>query len=245
MTGAPCTILQEALGLQPIGERQSTHRYFLSVTAIDWLAPQSELRVGFAQTFAQGPHDLLRIYGAEEACGFDISVGAGRAIVLTADLPGDLVLFARLFSAIGVEPGLTHDHPLRGIFLTSASTPGNARFIHALNLDGIDKELRLFEHGEPLLEGRQVMLRRRDGLMLPMDLPVEGGQIRWASCELLDHDDQGLTFRRTGPHDAISIRTARNLQSQPEFRVTRRTDDVLIEFTSPSCGDDVVRIAWS
>ena len=244
MTGAQCTLLRDALGLQPVGERQSSHQYFLSVAATGWLAPNPELRAGFAQTFRPGPRDLLRVYGADEACGFDIPLGAGRAIVLTADIPADLDLFSRLFSALAVEPGLTHDHPLRGIFLASAYTPEGARFIHALNLDGIDKDLRLFDRGQPLFEGRQVMLRRRDGLMLPLDLPIAGGLVRWASCELLGYDALGCTFRRSGPRDAIAIQTERNLRPREDLTISRRADDLLVEFNGSPCGDEIVTIDW-
>ena len=244
MTGAPCTVLQSALGLEPAGERQSTHRYFLSVEAAGWLARQPDLRAGWAQTFRPNDDVLLRIYGADEACAFDIRVGAGRAIVLTADIPADLDLFRKMLAELGVQPGLTHDHHLRGIFLTSARTSGGTRFVHALNLDGVDKEIYLRDRGAPLMEGRSVMLRRRDGVMLPLNLRTEGGLVRWATTEVLDHDDLGITVRRTGLSDALVIATERDLVPSPAYAVTQRSADMLVEFTAPADGEEEFRLTW-
>ncbi|MBA2469406.1 MAG: beta-galactosidase [Chloroflexia bacterium] len=245
MTGEPCTILMDALGLHHVGLRWADHRYFLSVNADGWAAPRPELRARFAQTFA--PLDegtLFRVYGTDEACAFDIPVGDGRAIVVSAEIPADLDYFRKAFARLGVEPGLTHDHPLNGIFLSSAATPDGARFVHALNLDGIDKAVHLFDEGEPLFEGRPVMLRRRDGVMLPVDLDLGDVRVAWSTAEIVEVRPDGIMVRLTGDSDALSLVTKRTVVASPDYDAMLREGNVLVTSRIRGTGEELLRIDW-
>jgi beta-galactosidase len=246
MLGEPCTTLMDALGLAPIGFRWADHRYFLSVNADGWAAPRPELRAGFAQTFAPlETGTLFRVHGADEACAFDIRVGKGRAIVVAAEIPADLDFFRKSFAGLGAVPGLTHDHPLNGIFLTSAATGDGARFIHALNLDGVDKEVRLFDGGEPLFEGRPVMLRRRDGVMLPINLDVGEARVVWSTAEIVESQAGGITVRLTGNHDAVLLATPRTVADSPDHDVAVRENGVLVTSRVQRTGEEMLRIEWT
>jgi beta-galactosidase len=246
MIGLPCTILRDALGLTPAGMRWSDHRYFLSVNGEGWAASRPELRAGWAQTFAPVPEGtIFRVYGADDACGFDLRVGQGRAVVISAEIPADLDFYRAAFNALGVAPGLTHDHPLQGIFLDSALTPGGARFVHALNFDGIDKEVHLFDRGEALCEGRPVMLRRRDGVMLPFGVDLGGAVVAWSTAEISARDERGFSLRLTGEADAIALRTSRTIAPSEAHRITTRADGVLVTSRMRGTGEEVMRIDWA
>ncbi|MDQ3656683.1 MAG: hypothetical protein M3457_16615 [Chloroflexota bacterium] len=245
MTGDPCVVLMDELGLRHIGLRWADHRYFLSVNADGWAAPRPELRAGFAQTFT--PLDggtLFRVYGTDEACAFDIPVGAGRAIVVAAEIPADLAFFRQAFARLGAEPGLAHDHPLNGIFLTSAATPGGDRFVHALNLDGVDKPVKLFDGGEPLFEGRSIMLRRRDGVMLPIDLDLGDVRVAWSTAEIVERRTDGITLRLTGDHDAVSLATTRTVVASAYHEAILREGSVLVTSRIRGTGEELLRIDW-
>ncbi len=246
LTGQPCTVLMDTLGLDHIGIRWADHRYFLSVNADGWAAPRPELRAGFAQTFAPREEGtLFRVYGVDEACAFDVRVGAGRAIVVAAEIPADLGFFREAFAQLGVEPGLTHDHPLNGIFLSSAATPDGARFVHALNLDGMDKALKMFDNGEPLFEGRSVMLRRRDAVMLPIDLDLGDVRVAWSTAEIVERRPDGITIRLTGDHDAISLVTKRTVVASPDYEAILREGGVLVTSRIRGTGEELLRIDWA
>ncbi len=246
MIGQPCRLLLKALGLRPIGMRWADHRYFLSLAADGWAAPRPELRAGFAQTFAADRGGVLfRVYGADEACGFDIEVGKGRAIVVSAEIPTDLTFFARAFADLGATPGLTHDHPRHGIFLSSAATPDGERFIHALNLDGFDKPVRLSEGGEPLFEGRTVMLRRRDGVMLPLGLDRGDVRVAWSTVEIAEWNDDGITVRLMGGDDAMLLESARTLSPGDGYEIAPRDGGALVTFTGRGTGDELLALRWS
>jgi len=229
-----------------VGIRWADHRYFLSVNADGWAAPRPELRAGFAQTFRPREEGtLFRIYGTDEACAFDIPVGSGRAIVVAAEIPADLDFFRQAFTRLGAEPALTHDHPMNGIFLSSATTPDGERFIHALNLDGIDKAVKLFDEGEPLFEGRSIMLRRRDGVMLPIDLDLDDVRVAWSTAEIVERRTDGITIRLTGNHDAVSLVTKRTVVASADHEAILREGSVLVTSRIRGTGEELLRIDWA
>jgi hypothetical protein len=165
--------------------------------------------------------------------------------VISAEIPADLDFYRAAFKALGAAPGLTHDHPLQGIFLDSAVTPGGARFVHALNFDGIDKEVHFFDRGEALCEGRPVMLRRRDGVMLPFGVDLGGAVVAWSTAEIIARDERGFSLRLTGEADAIALRTSRTIAPTEAHTITTRADGVLVTSRMRGAGEDVLRIDWA
>ncbi|HWV36486.1 MAG TPA: beta-galactosidase [Thermomicrobiales bacterium] len=248
MTGADCTALLAALALEPATERVSTHRYFLSVNADGWAAPRPELRVERAQTFRPLPEcTLFRVYGADEACGFDIPVGAGRAIVLTCALPADLDFFQQAFSRLGAVAGLTHDNPERNIFLSSARNDAGERVVHALNLDGFDKLIHISEQGRALFGGRPVMLRARDGVMLPLDLDLGGGvRVLWSTAEIVARGEGNITLRLTGDADELALELPVGTTIVPDeaIAVATSVEQTHIRVNRRGTGRELLTIRW-
>jgi beta-galactosidase len=245
MTGGPCTVLAAALGLQPVGERRSDHACFLSVNADLWAAPRAEWRAGWAQTFRPIPGaTLLHVYGENEAVGFDIALGKGRAIVITADIPLDLPFFREALRQLGAEPGLRHTSREHNIFLSSTVTEAGERFIHALNLDGFDKTVQIVSNGEPLFDGRAITLRRRDGVMLPVSVDLGEVRVDWSTAEIARRKGDGITVRLTGPEDVVRLTTEREIVPYEGFVAERDGDAVLIRSTIPGTGDEHLAIRW-
>jgi beta-galactosidase len=250
MTGIECRVLLDALGLTQIGERSSTSSYFLSVNADGWAAPRPELRVGTAQTFlplANGT--LFRVYGTDEAVGFDIPVGSkgGRAIVISCELPPDLDFFAKGLAALGVRPGLVHDSDERNIFLTSTRNDAGERFVHALNLDGFDKTIRISEGPTQLFGGRPVTLRARDGVLLPADLDLgEGVRLLWSTTEIVARHADGITLRLTGDVDELALELPATTTIVPDssFSVATSVEQTHIRMNLHGHVRERVTIRW-
>ncbi len=250
MTGIECRVLLDALGLTQIGERSSTSSYFLSVNADGWAEPRPELRVGTAQTFlplANGT--LFRVYGTDEAVGFDIPVGSngGRAIVISCELPPDLDFFVKGFAALGVRPGLVHDSDERNIFLTSTRNDAGERFVHALNLDGFDKTIRISEGPTQLFGGRPVTLRARDGVLLPVDLDLgEGVRLLWSTAEIVARHADGITLRLTGDVDELALELPATTTIVPDssFSVATSVEQTHIRMNLHGHGRERVTIRW-
>ncbi|MEJ7902087.1 MAG: hypothetical protein WKF63_09575, partial [Thermomicrobiales bacterium] len=149
------------------------------------------------------------------------------------------------FVRLGVRAGLTHDHPLNGIFLTSAITPGGDRFVHALNVDGIDKPVKIFDGDDALFEGRSITLRRRDGVMLPVNLNMGDVRIAWSTAEIVERRAEGITVRLTGDHDAVSLVTKRTVVASPDHEAILREGSVLVTSRIRGTGEELLRIDWT
>ena len=142
MEGNPCTILADALRVKHIETRHDEQFFYLSLYADGWAAPRPEVRTHFAQVFkCIEAEPILRVYGTDEVCGFDVSVGKGRAIVMATAYRCDISLFKTALEKLGAKPALTHDCDYHGIFMTSTASKEGERFLHILNLDGFDKEI--------------------------------------------------------------------------------------------------------
>ena len=208
MTGEPCTVLRDALGLAPLGTVRGTAEFFTSVTAHGWAAPRPETRTGFAELYKPAAGDVvLRELSSGHGCGFDIAVGDGRAVVLSTDYECDLGLWRAAFAVLGAAPALTHTAAVPGVvLLTSADGDAGGRILHALNLSGYPQELTIAEHGRPLLGGETLRLPGRRGLMLPLDLSVGGLEVAYATAEPVGTEDGAVTFRALTPGALVAVR---------------------------------------
>ncbi|MDQ3168271.1 MAG: beta-galactosidase [Chloroflexota bacterium] len=239
MEGASCTHLIERFGLGPLGQRRASAHYHLSVVPVGWAVPRAETRVSWAQVFAPtGPDVLFRLYDTGEACGFDLSAGRGRAIVLTSDLPTDLAFVRQAFARLGVEPGLAHGCPDHGIVLTSTRSAGGERFVHLLNLDGFAKAVRLTDEGRNLLPGQTVTLRPKEGVMLPFGVAVGPARVVRSTAEMAAVAPDHLTVRLTQPRDWIELDTARPPLASDDYALQPTDDGWLITPNRPSTGND-------
>ncbi len=231
LTGASATLLSDAVGVTPTTDRQTEDFYYLSVEGTGWASDLSEFRVGQLQGFdATTPGCFLRAYGTVEGCGFERTVGAGRATVITTDPPGDLSLVRTILAHLDVHPGLRHDAEHDGMFSTSTRNALGARFVHVINLDGIPKSFRLHEGNEVLAGGRELTLGPRDAVMLPIDVPVGPAVVRWATTEISGRGDDHLSFRRLQDVDVIVLDTDRPVSDGDGHLVQR--DGVRTTITS-------------
>src|SRR5690606_26691295 len=135
MSGRASTELREALGLKPGRTLTDADRFFLSVTAHGWAAPRAEIRVNKAQLCEASRGDVvLREVSTGDGCGFDVPVGKGRAVVITANYRCDPDFWTAALRRLGAEPGITHDARLPGIFFLSTVDRDGGRLLHAFNI---------------------------------------------------------------------------------------------------------------
>ncbi|TFE26283.1 beta-galactosidase [Cohnella luojiensis] len=220
MEGSECTILADALGVRPAGRRTGDGHYYLSLYAEGWAAPRPEVRSHFAQTFDHGEAEaILRVYGTDEVCAFEAKSGKGKAVVIAAAYRCDIPLFRTALERLGAKASLTHDHSHHGIFMTSTATKEGERFLHLLNLDGLDKELHLYDNGARLFEGRPIVLSSKDGIMLPLGVNYHGVQIVYSTAEITGVSEELLTFRLTQPEDVIVLETEREILPDNSYAV--------------------------
>jgi beta-galactosidase len=246
MEGRPCSLLADALGLTPIGTHQARAHYYLSLEAQNWAAPRPEVRTHFAQVFTPTRGEvLLSVYGTGEACGFDIDVGQGRAIVLATAYPCDIDLFRTALERLGAVAALRHDCAMHGIFMTTTASDSGERFLHLLNLDGFDKTLRISEYGAPLLDSYSIVLRGREGLMLPLNITYGDVRIVYSTAEVLRVAEDEMEFRLTQAQELVSLETDRNIQLSEEYSVEQHGRAVQIRSHKHALLEGRLVVRWT
>ncbi|WP_370295777.1 beta-galactosidase [Rossellomorea marisflavi] len=248
MEGNPCTVLQEALHVKEKGIRRDSQHHYLSVYHEGWAAPRPEVRTHFAQVFDYGEEKvipLLHVYGTDELCSFEAEVGNGLAIVMATAYKCDLSFFRKAFARLGCEPSLTHDYTQHGVLLTSTGNQQGERFIHLLNLDGLDKGFHLYDGGEKLFHGKKLHLGSKEGLMLPLNLVYDDYTIVSSTAEILDVSGDALTFRLTQPADEIVLKTDKNILTSDDYTVVRKDGVTTITSLKHAKVDDHLCIAFT
>ena len=231
LEGRPCTILAEALGVTGADRRSAGRQYFPSAVASGWAAPWPETRVGWFQALEheRGDAVLREVDGA--VCGVDVEVGAGRAILLAAELPSDVDLFGRALRRLGASPGLELVAEVPGAFATTTATSGGERLLHLANITGHHNTVRLTLDGRPLGDG-DLRLPPRTGAFLALGLDTSLGRIEWANAELVEIGEDRLAF---GP--PLGDLTTAVLRGAPDVRVVGGTverDGDLQTLTAPA-----------
>jgi len=245
MDAEPCAILIDALGLTPAGARRAEDFYYLSLTTQGWAAPRPEVRARFAQGFEAATGEvLLRVTGTGEACGFDMTVGRGRAIVITTTFTADVSFFKTALEKLGAKAALSHDCPRDGIFMTSSASPDGERFLHILNLDEFDKDVHLAENGNGLLDGRALALRAREGLMLPLNVTFGDVRIVYATAEIARVMEGGIEWRLTQERDVIALETGRRIAPSADYTVESRGNMTLITSRKHAALADRLTVRW-
>ena len=234
LIGAPATLLCDALGLTPTTDRRSEDFHYLSIEGTAWASDLPEYRVGQLQGFdATTPGCFLRAYGTGEGCGFERTLGAGRATVVTTDLPGDLAMIRTVLAHLDIHPVLRHDAEHGGLFLTSTRNADGARFIHLLNLDGFAKTFHLSEGNVPLLDARELTLGAREAVMLPLDVPAGPATVLSATTEITSHGENSISFRRLQDEDVVVLESDRRLSVGDGYRIERDAGRTTITSTQP------------
>jgi beta-galactosidase len=246
MEGKPCILLADALGLKPAGHRRAETFYYLSLHADGWLAPRPETRTHFAQLFDPSKGEvIMRVAGTDEACGFDIKVGKGRVIALTASYTADPEFFRQILENLGATASLRHDNPDFGIFMTTSGSRDGERFLHVINLDGFDKQLHITEDGKSLLDGRSLVLRSREAFMLPLNVKLADDlRIVYSTAEVAEVTDGEIHFRLTQPEDVIVLETTRKPQQSDDYRMETSGKTTTITSRKNAAIDDKLVLRW-
>ncbi|KQZ90230.1 hypothetical protein ASD62_13945 [Phycicoccus sp. Root563] len=237
LEGRPCTLLADAMGVSGGDLTWGADHYYPSAVASGWAAPWPETRVGWFQALEheRGEAVLHDVDGA--VIGIDVEVGAGRAILLAAELPSDVGLFGRALRRLGAAPGLEFSAAVPGIFATTSATADGERMLHLTNISGHDNPVTLTLDGTMLGDGALVVPPRTGAfLALGLDTPV--GRVEWANAELIEVGDDRLVF---GP--PLGGRTTVVLDTVPgtEVVATAGPDEVAVArdgdvrtFTAPA-----------
>lgn len=230
------------------------HRYGDGALAarypFDWANPAARA-VGVRSPAEAYALPLLRDLGHYMRDRFARYVAALRGLAEESgitDIPLDLEFVRDGFARLGAVPALAHGCPEGGIVLTSTVSPGNARLLHLLNLDGFAKTLHPTEHGRPLFGGRPLALRPKEAVMLPLGVRVGPVRIVYATAEVAAVAADAVTFRLTQPEDVIVLETDRPLAEDDDYALTRAGRRTTVTARRPARGwsdaDDLLSLRF-
>lgn len=225
-----CTILSEALSVESASMRESTNNFYLSVYTDGWAKiDHSEVRSQSAQHFKlKGGNPILRICTTDEICGFSTKIGSGQAAVIATPYVTRLEFFEKILEKLGIQHSLKHDYTHHGIFMTTTSNENGERFLHLINLDGIDKTFHIYENGQPLFEGNEITLRSRDGLILPLNVSLGDTKILYSTAEITGFSENSISFRINKPGDIIALETNRKILPSNDYVIERKEEKLQV-----------------
>ncbi|TDL33116.1 glycosyl hydrolase [Jeotgalibacillus sp. S-D1] len=243
LEGSPCTILAEAAGVSYKNSYRDSGEYFLSLESSNLSKRYPEVRTHIAHTVTaeEKVTPLLNTYDTKEVCGFDSPVGKGKLLGIFTHYSCDLTFFNELFMRLDVTPSLYHDYPHHGIFMTSVANVDEERFVHVLNLDGLDKNFTIFQDGKKLFGSHKVTLSSRRGLMLPVNVELEKAVISYATAEIKHKEKDLVTFALHAEEQVAVIQTANEIHCEPSnVSVRKNGSTYTITMNMYDCrGEDV------
>ncbi len=213
MEGNKCQLLLEAANVEVVKTRHATEKQFLSVVARGLASPRPEVRTHVAQVFSsQDAEPIFQLYGTDELTSFKEQVGQGTLMVIGNAYRCDIDLFQKLLTSVGVQPTLSHDYKHHGLFMTSTRDEKGQRFIHVLNLDGLEKSFAIYEHKQMLFNRVNVHLDARAGLLLPLNVSYGSVKILYATAEVKWYQKTSMTFKGSRKGFVIFLQTKQVVQ---------------------------------
>jgi beta-galactosidase len=245
--GTPCTTLADALGLTAGAMLDGSVGYFPSVRATGWLPEQPEVRAGFVQRLRTAPGRTSQPLALDVADGSPAAVevtldGGGRAIVVACDYPCHLTFWRGLTARLGVGRRITLDGASPGLVATTTADGSGQRLLHLVNVAPSAQTFTAALGQAPVAGGFRFQLAARSGLMLPLDVRLDGAVLRWSTAEL-DGAGDGSTVvlrRGEGPGQAL-LETARGVTADAGAEVSSTAEGQLVSWSGGS-PDSALRI---
>lgn len=229
MEGKACGILKDCLGVGAISYVESGPGYFLSVTPKGCFEGCAEVPCSWAETYEVAHAEvLMERYDTGETSAFLKEVGKGKILMLGTPYICHLANIRKMLELLGCAPALSHTEDNHGLFMTVMKNEEQEKYLHILNLDGFEKEAVIRCEGRELFGGKALRIGSRRGLMLPLDLAVEGVKIRYATGEIVGHEEGAIRFRLTQQEDVICIAGGGKVRPSEDYVVEERAGDTYV-----------------
>ena len=241
--GSPCTVLADALGLAAGRRVDGGPHLFPSVL----MPGQPEVRVGVLQHLEAAGRADVRPLATDVMDGStvvaDVTVPAGgRAVVVSCDYPCHLDVWRGLLARLGVGRRVVTPGGTPGLVAGTTADHRGQRLLHLLNVAPTAQVFRAEIDGAAFAGGETIHLPARAGLMLPVDVRLEGGVLRWATTELDGAgDDATVLLRRRGRPGSALVETDRTVEVDGDGAVTWSEAGWLVTWPAGD-GDDQVRV---
>lgn len=242
LDGFSCTKLVDLFGIRNIKYLTECPEKYLTVQNAGLPISLAEFHTSWAQTYGlpDAAVPLLCLYPDKECCGFDLKTSKGRLICLTVETIADTDLYTELIKKLGVVPSLIDDDPDHGIFSTLTKLKHGGAFLHVINLDDKNKSVKFLYQNKALMDGSEIRIAGKSGLILPMGLSVydttsdsiaHGYDLIYATGELYEMTPHRLAVYNKNGNETVLLRTKGKL-TIPSGCVVKQNGD-LYQITFP------------
>lgn len=233
----PCSVLADALGLSAGAVVRGSSDYYPSLVGRGLAAGTPETTVGWLAELRCTAGGALFTDVEGRTCAVTVGSGAGRAVVVTAELGADPRLFTALLDWLGSPPGLRLRTSVPGVVVTTTLTPRGERMLHLLNPTGYPATLQV-DLGDPTgMLDQPLLLPARTGRMLGLGLELPGGgTIVSSNAEVAGVTGDRVRFSPgRGERTEVWLRTDRKVSGG-----ATRTEHDLTVLTGPPGADLLV-----
>ncbi len=206
MLGQPCTILADELG----AKCRIVDFGFADIDGVEEVVVWSATDLGDVENgFAKS--------NAGFTCAFTKQSGKGTAVVFGIAMQHNFYYYDQivldLFRKIGVQPLFTSDSVGDKLLIQSRADEKGGRYVFINNIDEYDKTTRFYHKGNVIFGGRELTIRSRKGLMLPMGIEfADDVYIEYSTAEItgFEHTSDGfeITLALSQPQDELVLRTS-------------------------------------
>lgn len=220
MEGRPCTILKDRFNITKTEIETSDANYWLSVKYLDVFSNLAEIRTGRVQTYeTQEGIPLLKTADTKKICGFEQKINLGKVILIGAELTCNLTVFKTLLQRLGSTPKLSHDCNEDGIVLSMTENDQKEKLLHILNLDTFEKEAVISMREKPLFEGKRLRIPAGEGMMLPINLTIDGKHLLYSTAEIYERTKTYWILRLTQKEDCLVFYGTHLIQEREDYKI--------------------------
>jgi beta-galactosidase len=213
--GNPSTILIDYFDVKPGKVYFDWEHSYLSLVSDDLIKNAHEFRTFYAQTIISDKEPVFRKYPDLEPVGFI----ANNIVWVTSSYPGDTSITDSWLKKLNVKRTLHMEHNPDAAIFSSVQGLNNEKFIHVMNLDYVDYQLKISYQGQNLFDGMTLHLFAQDAYMLPINMHFNTYDILYSTAEIFDAKDDLLTLRLTQAKDVIKLKTNLKITSSPDYDV--------------------------
>lgn len=142
VTGGHCDLMADAAGVTLLERVSAGPHHHPSVRGSEAWPELSEVRVGWYESWrAPAGSTVLMESVTGDICGLEVPIGAGRLVLLGAELNGRAAPWRGLFDRLGLVNGLGFETDIDGVLALTTRSSGR-RMLHVFNPTGYPARVR-------------------------------------------------------------------------------------------------------
>ena len=190
--GQPCTILQDALGIQAI--HSDAPFAPTTITIFDY----QDVPVSFVESFTGQFDEVLARRTTGETVGFSKTVGQGKVMLLAAALTANTLDDLDILHQMALQMGYPSPFHLSEWADVRLSQGDKGGFLFINNYQDDPVAPTITYHNQPLFGGNPIPLPARRGLILPLDWHINDDvTLHYSTAEITSVVDDGSTLTLT------------------------------------------------